>query len=439
MKIDGSTFKDDDVITGFKRHYEQIFSSPILRPEDSSISSFLENKCKEPEGSPNIILEKQVTIDEVTNCIKGLRKRKSPGIDGIVNEHIIHGGSTLCYALVELLNAIVDTENTPASWKTSIIIPLYKGNGKDKSAPTSYRPISLLTCFNKIFERIMLNRLESFTSLYCPVFPNPQQQGFQKSLSCVNAAFNLQETILHQWDQQTDVFVAFLDIKGAFDVVWHEGLFYKLANLGIVGKTLRTLMNSYQELKCVVKLQGMTSDPVPVNRSVRQGGVLSTFYYLVFIDKLLYDLQKSNFGAKISSLKVGNPTFADDISLVTITPADLQRLINIVHEYANLWKFEISIEKSCIVAFTRKRSLKHVPIYYGKSVLNEKTETTHLGMLQSSNGKVKEKILERCQKAKNAYYESSGMGVRSQGLNQVTAASIYKRIVMPVALYGSEL
>ena len=166
---------------------------------------------------------------------------------------------------------------------------------------------------------------------------------------------------------------------------------------------------------------------------------LSTFYYLVFIDKLLYDLQKSSFGAKISSLKVGNPTFADKISLVTITPADLQRLINIVHEYANLWKFEISIEKSCIVAFTRKRSLKYIPIYYGKSVLSVKTETVHLGMLQSSNGKVKEKILERCQKAKNAYYAISGMGVRSQGLNQVTAASIYKRIVMPVALYGSEL
>ena len=153
----------------------------------------------------------------------------------------------------------------------------------------------------------------------------------------------------------------------------------------------------------------------------------------------MQELEHSNHGARISSIATGNPSFADDITLITITPASLQRQVDIVQQYARQWKFEISIEKSCIVTFSSKRKPQQVNISYGKSKLKVETETVHLGMLQNSNMKVKHKITARCQKAKNAFYAISGMGLRPQGLNQTTATGIYKRIVMPVVLYGSEL
>ena len=75
-------------------------------------------------------------------------------------------------------------------------------------------------------------------------FPCPQQQGFQKQLSCLTAAFNLQETICANLDLHSNVYAAFLDTEKAFDTVWHSGLFYKLHNLGIKGKISRIIKHN---------------------------------------------------------------------------------------------------------------------------------------------------------------------------------------------------
>ena len=100
----------------------------------------------------------------------------------------------------------------------------------------------------------------------CQLFPCLQQQGFQKGVSCITAAFNVQETIYHQIEQNSKVYMAYLDVKGAYDAVWHEGLFYKMGQLGITGKILRLLLNSYNDLKCAIRCHGMTSLPVKVER-----------------------------------------------------------------------------------------------------------------------------------------------------------------------------
>jgi hypothetical protein len=50
-------------------------------------------------------------------------------------------------------------------------------------------------------------------------FPNPQQQDFQKNFGYLTASFDLQETILHNLEQNNNVYVGFLDISSAFDTV----------------------------------------------------------------------------------------------------------------------------------------------------------------------------------------------------------------------------
>ena len=107
-------------------HFEQIFSDPTLNQEDTVISSYLNAKCHEPDSSSSDILLQQVTLDELVKCNNQLKRRKSPGIDNILNEHLIYGGPALHHAIQRLFNIILATENIPRSWKTSIIIPLYK-------------------------------------------------------------------------------------------------------------------------------------------------------------------------------------------------------------------------------------------------------------------------------------------------------------------------
>ena len=172
-------------------------------------------------------------MTEVISVIKNLKRNKAPGHDSIQKEHIIHGGRKLAIAPTQLFNRFLQTESSPDSWGRSIIIPLYKGKGKNKSDPNSYRSVSLTPCLFKVFEKIILKRVLYFVNEEKIPFPCPQQQGFQKQLSCITAVFNLQEAICTSFDLHSNVYVAFLDTEKAFDTVWHAGRFYKLHNLGI--------------------------------------------------------------------------------------------------------------------------------------------------------------------------------------------------------------
>ena len=119
-------------------------------------------------------------------------------------------------------------------------------------------------------------------------FPNQQQNAYQSYLGPITVSFNLQETIAHSIEHGSKVFVYLMDTSGAFDNVWHNGLFYKLLNMGIEPKLVQTIINSYTDMSSCVMVNGILSDKFPVLQGVRQGGILSTWLYLLFIDELLY-------------------------------------------------------------------------------------------------------------------------------------------------------
>lgn len=112
----------------------------------------------------------------------------------VQHEHLIYGGQSVVKALSNLFNLIVKHGKLPNEWKYGLVVPILKGGDKSKRSPDNYRPISLLSCVLKVFEHIIRNRLMDnvFSDKH---FPNSQQQGFQKHLSCMSVSFNLHETI----------------------------------------------------------------------------------------------------------------------------------------------------------------------------------------------------------------------------------------------------
>ena len=95
---------------------------------------------------------------------------------------------------------------------------------------------------------------------------------------CFNMHTSLvvQESIAYMRDRDSEVFLACLDTRKAFDTVWHEGLFHKLYQAGINGKLWRILWKWYRCSEGVVLLSGCSSTPYHVYQGVRQGGVSST-------------------------------------------------------------------------------------------------------------------------------------------------------------------
>ena len=174
-------------------------------------------------------------------------------------------------------------------------------------------------------------------------------------MGSITASFNLQETIAHNIELGSNCYVAFLDAAKAFDNVWHEGLFLKLFEYGIKGKTQNIIIESYKDMSSYIIVNSVKSTTFPVKQGVRQGCVTSTWYFLLYIDGLLSKLEDSGTGCPIGSLKAGNPTLADDLVLIAPNVKALEKALKIVHEYSIKRRIFFNLEKCHLVIFSTQR------------------------------------------------------------------------------------
>jgi len=166
---------------------------------------------------------------------------------------------------------------------------------------------------------------------------------------------------------------------------------------------------------------------------------LSRFLYLVYINNLLDELESSGYGSKVMSVCTGNPAFTDDILLLALTPSHLQRLVDIVHTFCLHWKVSVNVDKSSITVFTKRRAQPSACIWYGDQVIKQTASFVHLGISYCFNTKIKDRIFCRLQKAKNALFSMAAQGIHAQRINPLLSADLYSKVVVPIALYGSEL
>ena len=72
-------------------------------------------------------------------------------------------------------------------------------------------------------------------------------------------------------ESNKNVFVSYFDVSKAFDTVWTNGLFYKLSNIGITGRTWRILYKGYNDFKCKVRVDNKLSDWYVMSCGIHQG------------------------------------------------------------------------------------------------------------------------------------------------------------------------
>ena len=124
-----------------------------------------------------------------------------------------------------LFNAIVTSGIVPSAFRRGLVIPIPKDTKKDLSLPTNYRGITILSNISKVLEKLVLLQINSQDS---PPVLNPLQGGFRKGCSCLHTALVFQESVQAIRDSGKKAYVAFIDVKKAFDTVWHKGLLVKL-------------------------------------------------------------------------------------------------------------------------------------------------------------------------------------------------------------------
>ena len=98
----------------------------------------------------------------------------------------------MCLIYVKLFNLIYDTGLVPDSWTVGNIFPIYKNKGNINLAE-NYRPITLLSCFGKLFTAILNARLNKYNEEMGGI--ESCQAGFRKAFSTTDNLFILQSLL----------------------------------------------------------------------------------------------------------------------------------------------------------------------------------------------------------------------------------------------------
>jgi hypothetical protein len=222
----------------------------------------------------------------------------------------------------------------PVEWLTSNIIPIPKKG--DLRLATNYRGISLMSTSAKLYNKVLLNRLQPVLD---PVLL-PIQNGFRPSRGTVEQILAVRMIVDRCRTRQKSAVIVFVDFSKAFDSVNRKALAQILEMYGVPVKLRLAVMALYEGSNSRVQLsQSIHSDVFPTTTGVLQGDTLAPFLFVLVLDYVLritffsdrqayddaFDAGKKN-GAT-NSLKIGGLAYADDIAIVTPSVDAAQRVL----------------------------------------------------------------------------------------------------------------
>lgn len=299
--IEGCTIKNRDKIANTFNDFFVNIGSTLAKKfkNDKKQQNFFFNDIR---TNHNSLFLNPTTPDEVDSIIKSLNNSASSGTDYLNTNMIKEISSEISIPFSDIVNRCLMEGYFPNILKSAQVHPVHKKGPKD--CINNYRPISIISCLSKVFEKILHKRLLNFLEFNKIIHKN--QYGFVKNKSTEDAIAFLSENIYSSFDRSKPCLAIFLDLTKAFDTVIHNILLDKLEKIGVRGVAHKMFTSYLNKRTQVVKLKNHVSESLPVECGVPQGTILGPLLFILYMNDLLYN---KNIKNKIFS-------YADDTVLV---------------------------------------------------------------------------------------------------------------------------
>ncbi|CAH1247554.1 SSTR2 [Branchiostoma lanceolatum] len=396
-------------------------------------------------------LDTEPTVAELEKAIDALACGKAPGNDAIPPEVIKQGKPALLPHLQELLCLCWKEGSVPQDMRDAKIVTLFKNKG-DRSVCDNYRCISLLSIVGKVFTRVVLSRLQVLADR---VYPETQC-GFRAGRSTIDMVFSVRQLQEKCREQNQPLYLAFVDLTKAFDLVSRSGLFRLLERIGCPPKLLNIIRSFHDNMRSTVSFEGNTSESFPVLSGVKQGCVLAPTLFGIFFSLLLsYAFRSSDDGvyihtrhdgklfnlarlrAKTKTIRVllRELLFADDAALASHSEQGLQRLLDCFSSTCHEFSLTISIKKTVVMA-QNAPSPPLITVNGSRLVVVEKF--TYLGSTVTHNLSLDTEINTRIGRAASVMSKLKLRVWENKNLSVQTKLRVYEACVLGTLLYGSE-
>ena len=299
---------------------------------------------------PDAELDADISAAQVEASIRKLSP--SSACLGPLKAVLIKAGKpVLVPVLARLFSALFRAGLFPPEWALGAISPILKKG--DTADPNNYRGITVGHVVGKLYALVVLDRLTAWLETRGKRARG--QAGFRKAHQTVDNCFILRALIERARARGVKLYTCAVDFEKAFDSVDRPQLWAALQRAGVGGCMLRVLQSMYANVPVCVKSASGLSACFQSLLGVKQGCPLSPLLFGVLLDDLEGLLQQAVGTAGTLPQLAGHTIppllFADDMFLVSLSPAGLQAQLDFLQTYCDAKKLTVNAAKTEVMIF----------------------------------------------------------------------------------------